>query len=184
MGERVYTKILPIGFAVRNGRLYLVALEERGEKRYFSLERISNLSLLNKTYPGRKYPPAGRFALFGDKPFVFGMRIKAKLYLSEEFLKFHPLVFHHEGTEGDYTLYMVGFDSDYFASRFAVFVFNEFIPPDGEMLRLADARGLKLLFPDLELDGAVQSRRYRSFLERLRSALEKRLRRVERALGN
>ncbi len=185
MGERVYAKLLPLGFAIRNGRLYMVALEEKGEKRYFSLERISNLSLLDRTYPGKKFPSAGKFALFGDKPFVFGMRIDAKLYISPDFLKFHPLVFFNEGDDQKgYTLYMVGFDSDYFATRFMVFVFNEFYPPNGDMLKLAKEKELELLFPELEPDnGELQKERYHSFLRRLRLALRTRLRRVERALG-
>ena len=185
-GDRVYAKLLPIGFAVRNGKLYMVALEEKGEKRYFSLERISNLSLLQRGYPGNSFPKPSKFAMFGEKPFVFGMRIDANLYVPDEFLKFHPLVFFHRGEEGKgYEIYMVGFDSDYFAARFMVFVFNSFIAPNGEILKLAKLKQLKMDFPELDLeDLETQTARYNSFLNRLRKSLSLRLKRVERALEN
>jgi len=176
-GEKIYRKLLPIGFGLRNGKIYMIALNEAGEKRSFALENISNLSILERTYPGKHFPKPGRFLLFGDKPFVFGLQLGNEFLTDPQFLSFHPLIFFQDGNERNgFTVYMVGFDSGYFASRVAVFRFERLLMPTDDIMQIAKEKKLQLLFPNFDLNNRnIHNERYRSFLKKLKQHLENRL---------
>jgi len=183
-GEKVYRKLLPIGLAIRNGKLYMVALEEQGEKRFFSIDRISTVTLLDGGYAGKNFPRPPAYVTFKEKPFIFSMEIRKNLYMPAELMLFHPLVFHSEEEEGVRRVYVVGFAGEYFASRFCTFVFDRLLPPDARAIELARSKNLKLRFPDLALEDLETLKGlYGEFLKALEKVLELRLSRVREALG-
>jgi hypothetical protein len=180
-------KLLPVGVALRKGKLYLTAIDKDGKRKTFALERITNVTVLDKVYGGKHFPEGGFYATFDDreKAFIFGIELNKEIPLGEEHLEFSPLVFHHEIENGTLKrLYLVGFTGEYFASRFALFIYGKLIPPNAEMLELARKKRLNNLFPNLELGNAEENlERYTLFVKNLEKQLSKRLELVRQSLS-
>ena len=181
-GEKVYRKLLPTGLGIRNGKIYFIALLESGEERTFGVENIATISPRNETYAGDHYPRPGGYLLYGEKPFVFGIYAGKDVRIPKGVINFHPLVFHHTfSPSGEVVdkLYLVGFDSQYFAKHFIPYLYDP-IPPNEEMLSIARKRELDKLYPGLNLDDIAYHRRaFRSFLKKARNELVARLKRVK-----
>ena len=180
--EKVYRKLLPTGLGIRNGKIYFIALLENGEERTFALENIASLSVRGETYGGDHYPRPNNYLLYGEKPFVFGIYVGKDLRISKGVINFHPFVFHRTFSPSGETvekIYLVGFDSQYFAKNFLPYLYDP-IPPNEEMLLIARRKGIDKAYPGLKLDDINHHQKtFRNFLKKARNELASRLKRVK-----
>ena len=178
--EIVFKRVLPTGIGIRNGKLYLIGFEEKGQYRTYSFEKISQITIRNEKYLGKRYPLPGNFLTFSEKSFVFGLKIEKPLEVWYGEYIFHPLAFKYLREDNSITVYMVGFTSRYFASRFMIHTSNTLIPPNEEMLNSARKQKLDLKYPDLPLKDLNENlKRFGEFLDYLESEMEDRLKRVK-----
>jgi predicted DNA-binding transcriptional regulator YafY len=176
-GEEVRT-LLPIGVALRRGKIYMTAVDRDGKRKIFALERIKGIVEREKRYGGRHYPrPDYYLTLDEEKAFVFGMELDKKLPLTEKELSFSPLVFYHKIENGERLkkIYLVGFTGRYFASRFIPFLYGKLLYPDEHILSIARRKKLNNFFPSLELsDPEENQKRFYNFMKTLKEILVQR----------
>ncbi len=171
--EATYRKLLPLGLGARKGYLYLVAVEETGNRRYIPVENITYISLKDQHYKGKKFPYLYPYLCFpGEKAFVFGMEVGERVENPKN-LAFSNLVFYHE-MEGNLLkkVYMVGFTGDYFAGRFIPLASYRLLPPNEEILRVAVKKEVDKRFSDISTDPAENMNRFKQFLLSLKKILE------------
>jgi len=182
-----FLKLRPLGVGVRDGRIYLVALEGN-KKRCIPLDRIENISLLTwEEVDGKgESISSGDYTLGrGEKPFILGLKTEGGSWTRWGSISFHPFVFHSTSDDtGKRILYLVGFDSDYFASRFLPHLGEPLAPSEG-MLKIARQKGSGNLCCPMPLEALSYHRSlYSDFLKRLRRQLSKRIKAVENALNS
>ena len=183
--ENNYRKFLPIGLGARAGFLYLIALEETGDRRYLPLETISYVAIKEQKYKGKKYPYFYPYMCFPhEKAFVFGLEINERLEVAKNVV-FSNLIFHYE-LEGELLrkVYLIGFTGDYFAGKFVQFAAYKILPPDEEMLKVAARKEVDKKFSTLSTDLKENRNRFTQFLRGLKKALDEKSMRVAALLEN
>jgi len=166
-------RCLPLGIGSRAGFLYLVALDETGNRVYHKLEKLDAVSIKEQRYKGKKYPYLYPYlCLPGEKAFVFGLELNERVE-EPSLLSFSRLVFHQE-FEGNLLrkVFLVGFTGEYFASRFLPFAAYRILPPTPEIVRLAVRREVDKRFSDIPTDAEENLVRFRSFVANLKRRLE------------